>query len=122
MRDYELVLIVNPEVSDEALGEVLGRVRGAIAARGGEVTDVNVWGRRRIAFTIKQFRHGIYAALTAKMDPAATGELEHGLSLSEDIIRHLLIKLEKAPVKQVQQAVEEKEESKEQSDDGGDTE
>jgi small subunit ribosomal protein S6 len=99
VRDYELVLIISPEVTDEALDAVIEKVRTTIGAGGGEVTDVNVWGRRRIAFAVKHFRHGIYATVTAKMAPGATGELERVLSLSEDILRHLLIRLEKAPVK-----------------------
>jgi small subunit ribosomal protein S6 len=127
VRDYELVLIISPEVNDEALDGVIGKVRNTIGAGGGEVTDVNVWGRRRIAYAIKHFRHGIYVVLTAKMAPTATSELERTLFLSEDILRHLLIKLEKAPVKPpVQQAQPPAAAAtigeEEQSSDGGNTE
>lgn len=121
MRDYELVLILNPDLNEEASNGALDRIRAAITNGGGEVGDVNIWGRRRIAFSINGFNYGVYVALNAKMDPSATGELERGLFLSEDVLRHLLVRLEKAPVRQqVQQAGVAQE--KEQSNDGGDTE
>ncbi len=128
MRDYELVLIISPEVADDAVDGIIGRVSNTIANGGGEVTDVDNWGRRRIAFPINHFRHGTYTVLTAKMNPTATGDLERSLSLSEDVLRHLLVKLEKAPVKpQVPQPVAvapqaDAPEEKEQSNDGGNTE
>jgi small subunit ribosomal protein S6 len=129
VRDYEIVLIISPEVADDAIDGVIGKVKGFVANGGGEVTGVNVWGRRRIAFAIKHFRFGIYAVLNAKIDPAATKDLERSLRLSEDVIRHLLVRLEKppvapppppAPVEPVELPAEEP--AKEQESDGGVTE
>jgi small subunit ribosomal protein S6 len=122
VRDYELVLIISPEVADDAIDGAIDRVKGFIANGGGDVTEVKVWGRRRIAFAIKHFRFGIYAVLTAKISPTATKELERSLMLSENILRHLLVRLEKAPVKPATPVAPPEEPAEEQVSDGGVTE
>lgn len=99
MRDYELVLIISPEVADDAIEGAIERVKGFIAASGGEVSNVNVWGRRAIAFPIKHFRYGIYAVLTVNMSPSATKDLERSLKLSENILRHLLVRVDQPTAK-----------------------
>ena len=58
MRDYELVVIVSPEVTEENVGGVNDRIGQWIAGGAGEVTNVNVWGRRRLAYPIRDFREG----------------------------------------------------------------
>jgi small subunit ribosomal protein S6 len=60
----------------------------------GEVTSVDVWGRRTLAYPIKNHREGIYVLLQAKITPSAIIELERNLKLSEEIIRYLLVKTE----------------------------
>jgi small subunit ribosomal protein S6 len=60
----------------------------------GEVTSVDVWGRRALAYPIDNHREGIYVLFQAKMPPSALSELERNLKLSEEIIRYLLIKVE----------------------------
>lgn len=93
MRDYELVVIVNPEVTEENLGAVTERLGQWITAGGGEVTNSNVWGRRRLAYPINEAREGTYVATQFRMASKATAELERSLKLSEDILRYLLIRM-----------------------------
>jgi small subunit ribosomal protein S6 len=93
LRDYELVTIVSPEVTEENIGGVNERLGQWIASGGGEVTNVNVWGRRRMAYPIRDFREGTYVATQFRMDPPATKELERSLKLSEDILRYLLVRM-----------------------------
>ena len=93
MRDYELVVIISPEVTEENVGGVNERLGRWIANGGGEVTNVNVWGRRRLAYSIRDFRDGTYVATQFRMTPQATGELERSLKLAEDILRYLLVRM-----------------------------
>lgn len=94
MRDYELAFIVRPNVEAEDVTGVVDRVTQFVEAVNGEVTSVDVWGRRDLAYSINNYREGTYVLLQTKMLPASIVELERDLKLSEDIIRYLLVKVE----------------------------
>ena len=91
-RDYELVFIVNPEVADESLDVTIDGVNQFIAGKGGDVSEVERWGKRKLAYPLKRFLEGNYVLTHFKMSPAWSKELEANLQISEDILRHLLIK------------------------------
>ena len=95
MRDYELAFIIRPTIDDEGVTGVVEKVSTMVKTIDGEVTSVNVWGRRVLAYPIDNHREGIYVLLQAEMPPAALTELERNLKLSEDIIRYMLVKIEK---------------------------
>jgi len=94
VSSYELVYIVNPKVSDEDLPSVLNRVSEFVVKIGGSVIEVVQWGRKRLAYPIKKFGEGNYVFAKIEMKPAATKELEASLKLSNEVIRHLLIRSE----------------------------
>jgi small subunit ribosomal protein S6 len=94
VRDYELVMVVTPEVGDEGLPGTVERVRGFIQDRGGEVKQEDVWGRRRLAYPIRRQTEGYYVVTQFSLDPQAVRALEGNLELAEDVIRHLVVKLE----------------------------
>jgi small subunit ribosomal protein S6 len=94
LRDYELVLLVSPQVADDKVTGVVDKVTQFIAGRGGQMGAVNPWGRRRLAYHIKNFEEASYVLASFKMEPAHAKELESSLNISEDVIRHLLVKLE----------------------------
>lgn len=94
MRDYELVMIVSPEVPDESVSATVERVQAFVSEQGGEVKEVTPWGRRRLAYQISHFREGSYVVAQLSLDPTRVGALEDNLKLSEDVIRHLVVKLE----------------------------
>jgi small subunit ribosomal protein S6 len=94
LRNYELVLVINPEIADENVGAVTERVSQWIAASGGELVNTNPWGRRRLAYPIKDQREGNYIVTQVRMAPKATAELERNLSISDDVLRHLLVRQE----------------------------
>ena len=94
LHDYELVMIVSPEIADEAVPATVERVQQFIAEQGGEVKEVNPWGRRRLAYPIERHREGSYVVAQLSLDPQQLGALEENLKLSDDVIRHLVVKLE----------------------------
>jgi small subunit ribosomal protein S6 len=94
MRDYELAFIIQPTVDDEGVTGVVEKVTQYVQTVDGEVTSVDVWGRRNLAYPINNHREGIYVLVQAKLPPASLIELERNLKLSEEIIRYLLVKAE----------------------------
>ena len=95
MQDYEMVLVVSPEleVAEEEANPAVDKVVQMITAKGGTITDVNRWGKRKLAYPIKNLIEGDYYLAQFKMDPDMTHELEANLKLAEEILRHLVIRL-----------------------------
>jgi small subunit ribosomal protein S6 len=93
LRDYELAFIVSPEVADESLENAISGISQFIADKGGTISDVEHWGKRKLAYPLRQFLEGNYILARFKINPARCKELEANLKISEDILRHLLIKL-----------------------------
>ncbi len=98
MRDYELVMIVSPEVDDDAVTSTVERVQQFIAEQGGQVKEVTPWGRRRLAYAIDRHREGSYVVAQLSLDPQRLQALEENLKLADDVIRHLVVKLEEEKV------------------------
>jgi len=94
LREYELVLILDPEMEDEQVSATVDRMKQLVAARGGELTDVNPWGKRKLSYPIKSHNEGNYIVTHFRMEPSQTAELEATLRLSEEVLRHLLVKTE----------------------------
>jgi len=93
LRDYELVLIISPEVPGDKFDAVIDNVSQFITGKGGIISDVEQWGKRRLAYPIKHFEEGSYVLSRFKLKPTLSKELEANLQISEEILRHLLIKL-----------------------------
>ena len=93
-RDYELVVIISPEAEEEAIESVIDRVSRFITENGGAVSSVDRWGKRRLAYPIKHFMEGSYVLARFKLRPKLSKELEASLQISEEVLRHLLTKVE----------------------------
>lgn len=95
MRDYELMYIVRPNLSDEEIAPIIERINNYIATLGGQVKEViqtSPWGRRRLAYNIENFQDGYYVVTNLLLNPAQASELEHNLRLSDDVLRHILVR------------------------------
>jgi small subunit ribosomal protein S6 len=92
LRDYEMVVILSPEIADDVVAGSLDRLNQSITSRGGEVVDVNHWGRRRLAYPIKRHFEGNYVVSQIKLDPGQVPDLESSLRISEEVIRHLIVR------------------------------
>lgn len=92
MRDYELVLILHPDVEEEKADRALERVSGFVTSHGGEVTETDHWGRRRLAYPISRQMEGNYYCSQLRLEPKDANELESHIRLTEDVIRHLLVR------------------------------
>ena len=94
LRDYELIFIISPEVEEDKMGAAIDNVTQFITGKGGTISEVEQWGKRKLAFSIKRFTEGNYVLARFKMKPELTKELEADLQISEEVLRHLLVKLE----------------------------
>ena len=95
MRKYELVVILSPQVADEEIdGAVERLIRRPIEDRGGELQEIDLWGRRKLAYPIQKQIEGNYVVTQLRLDPEQTKELERRLQISEEVMRHLLVRLD----------------------------
>jgi small subunit ribosomal protein S6 len=106
-RDYELGLIINPDVGEEQARAIVERVSQSIISNGGQVVRVNAWGRRRMMYPIQHHRDGLYFFFDLIMPTVAVVEIERGLRVNEDVMRHLLkVRDPKVVAQQRQRALE----------------
>ncbi|MEE8637003.1 MAG: 30S ribosomal protein S6 [Chloroflexi bacterium] len=94
MRDYELVAMINPEVDEEGVAKIIGKVTQSINGRGGAVEDVKQWGRRRLAYPIQKVTEADYVLARFKLMPESVKELEAEIGASRDILRYLVVRVD----------------------------
>ena len=92
MRNYEIMVIVSPDVDDRQVQGVVEKPFEAFKAAGGTVDNVDLWGRRRLAYDINKKSEGIYAVLTVTAEPAVVKELDRQYTLNEQIMRTKVIR------------------------------
>ena len=92
MRQYELVMLINPEADQERLEAVVDRVRRIASDHGGEIVSENNWGKRKLAYKIGQYSEANYHLANLHMEGEGTKALDNALKLTDDVLRHLLIR------------------------------
>ena len=91
MRDYELVIIVTPEIDETAKAEVVDKVKSWITEVGGTIESFEEWGRQKLAYLIRKNKEGQYYLFNLKLEPTAVSSLERNFGLQESIMRFLII-------------------------------
>ena len=94
MRHYELMVILDPDLEERTIAPSLDKFLNVIRKGGGTVENVDVWGRRRLAYEIKKKSEGIYAVVDMTAEPALAQELDRQLGLNESVMRTKLIRPE----------------------------
>ena len=95
MRRYELMLILRPDVADDKAQAVIDRTTRQLSADGGQIVKVAPWGRRRLAYQIDRYREGSYHIVLFEAPPDALAELERSLQITEEVLRHLVTRVER---------------------------
>ena len=106
MRRYELMLVIRPDVADDKSQSLVDRTTRQIVAAGGQIVKVAPWGRRRLAYPIDRHREGSYQIILFEAPADAIAELEHTLLITEEVLRHLVTRVER-PVKAARREGEE---------------
>jgi small subunit ribosomal protein S6 len=92
MRAYEVVVIFDATLEEEAIRPVLDRATAPITRDGAKVTT-DRWGKRRFAYELKHRWEGIYVLLAFEAEPAAVAELDRVLYLADEVLRHKVIRV-----------------------------
>ena len=95
MRRYELMLILRPDVADDKAQAVIDRTTRQVSAGGGQIVKVAPWGRRRLAYQIDRYREGSYHIVLFEAPADALAELERSLQITEEVLRHLVTRVER---------------------------
>jgi small subunit ribosomal protein S6 len=91
VRDYEIVYVIRPDLSDEARVAKVERVHSLITENGGEIGKVEDWGKRILAYEIRHFAEGYYRLTEFGMPPGSVNLLEGRLNLDEELLRYQIV-------------------------------
>jgi len=94
VRKYQMVFIVHPEFDEDQANEVISDVKDLVGRNDGEVTKVEPWGLRKLAYPIQKEHEGRYVLMELELAPAKVSEIERVLNLMEPVIRQLIVRLE----------------------------
>ena len=105
-HQYELMVILDPEIDERTVAPSLDKFLNVIRNDGGTIENVDIWGRRRLAYEIKKKTEGIYAVVNFTATSDATVELDRQLKLSEAVMRTKVLRAEEAVARAGKIAVE----------------
>ena len=97
MRDYEVLYIVRADLDDEKVQEATRRVNTLIERSGGAVAQTNLWGKRKLAYEVKHQKEGAYVLQDFEIAPERVPELEAALKITEEVLRHIIVRKPEKP-------------------------
>jgi len=92
LRDYEVLYIVRADLDDEKVQDAVKRVNTLIQRSGGTAERTNLWGKRKLAYEVKHQKEGAYVLQDFQLDPNRVPELESSLKITEEVLRHLIVR------------------------------
>ncbi len=92
MIEYEILLMLDPELAEERQGEIIDRMRASIEQDGGGAWEHEPWGRRKLAYEIDHKTDGVYHLLTFSCEPATLAEVSRVLKITDGVMRHLAVR------------------------------
>ena len=94
MKAYELLFFVDPTITDEARAGVMKRIEVALTENGGQVDNVDNWGKRKLAYEIDKLTEGDYTLVNFHADPTQIAELDRVLRINDAVKRHMITRRE----------------------------
>ena len=92
MRAYELMLLLNPQLEEEAVEAVIQKTTEIVTSRNGEIENIDRWGKRKLAYEVQDLTEGFYVVIRFKADNEATTEVDRVLKITEEVLRFLLVR------------------------------
>ncbi len=92
MREYEVLYIVRADLDDDKVQDAVKRVNTLIERSGGKIERTNLWGKRKLAYEVKHQKDGSYVLQDFQLDPDRVPELEAALKITEEVLRHLIVR------------------------------
>ena len=94
MSKYELAVVVSAKLEDEARAEVIEKVKALVTRFGGNITDVDEWGKKRLAYEIQKMKEAYYYFIHFESETTTPGEIEERIRIMDGVIRYLCVKQE----------------------------
>ena len=94
MNKYELTVVVNAKIEDDVRVATVEKVKEYVARYGGTVTNVDEWGKKRLAYEIQKMKEGFYYFIQFEADATAPAEIERHVRIMENVIRYLCVRPE----------------------------
>jgi small subunit ribosomal protein S6 len=105
MKAYELMLMLSPSLDEEGHTAAIEKVRSVVTDDGGVMGTVDQWGKRSLAYEIEDVSDAIYTVVTFSADPAGIAELDRVLGISDQVLRHMIVRRDDVDVAQVGESV-----------------
>ena len=96
MNKYELALVINAKIEDDARTDAIEKIKALIEKFGGEITNVDEWGKRRLAYEIQKMKEGFYYIVQFDAPTTAPAEIESRIRIMDNVMRYLVVKREEA--------------------------
>lgn len=94
MNKYELAVVVNAKIEDDARTDVIEKVKALITRFGGNVTDIDEWGKKRLAYEIQKMKEGYYYFIHFESDATTPSEIEQRIRIMDNVLRYLCVRQE----------------------------
>lgn len=94
MRQYETIFIINPDLDESQTNDVIEGVKTAIGSGGGKILRVDPWGKKRLAYAVKQHTDGYYVCIVFESSPEFVSQLSGHYRITERIIKHIVVQFE----------------------------
>ena len=94
MSKYELALVVNANIEDEAREAVVEKAKNYVTRYGGTITEVEEWGKKRLAYEVQKMREGFYYFIQFEAEPTCPAEVERHVRIMDNVMRYLVVKKE----------------------------
>ena len=94
MSKYELAVVVSAKLEDDARAEVIEKVKALVTHFGGNITDVDEWGKKRLAYEIQKMKEAYYYFIHFESETTTPGEIEERIRIMDGVIRYLCVKQE----------------------------
>ena len=94
MSKYELAVVVSAKLEDDARAEVIEKVKALVTRFGGNITDVDEWGKKRLAYEIQKMKEAYYYFIHFESETTTPGEIEERIRIMDGVIRYLCLKQE----------------------------
>lgn len=94
MSKYELALVVNAKIEDEAREAVVEKAKQYVTRYGGTITEVEEWGKKRLAYEVQKMREGFYYFIHFEADTTCPAEVERHVRIMDNVMRYLIVKEE----------------------------
>ena len=96
MSKYELTFVVNAKIEDDERAAVVDKCKALIERFGGTITNVDEWGKRRLAYEIQKMKEGFYYVVQFAAPTSAPAEIESRIRIMDNVMRYLVVKREEA--------------------------